>query len=105
MSGWMRFNRAHINYAEKIRIINSQGGKCAHCGHVFYPKIRYGKKVRFVNELTGEITDYYNLLDAEFHHIIPLSKGGTEHLSNVEACCSDCHAKLTKKLYYAKTRV
>jgi predicted HNH restriction endonuclease len=28
----------------------------------------------------------------EVHHIVPLARGGTNHMSNLSSLCSDCHA-------------
>lgn len=34
----------------------------------------------------------------EIHHIVPRSRGGTEHPANLRTLCSDCHRKYTKEL-------
>ena len=34
----------------------------------------------------------------EAHHIIPRSRGGTEHPSNLRTVCSECHRKYTNEL-------
>ena len=38
-----------------------------------------------------------NLLDASFEidHIVPLYKNGTNHISNLQALCRNCHGKKT----------
>jgi len=39
----------------------------------------------------GNCGSGYNL---HVHHIVPLSKGGTNNLSNLRTLCSSCHGKL-----------
>ena len=39
----------------------------------------------------GNCESSYNL---HVHHIVPLSKGGTNNLSNLQTLCQDCHKKI-----------
>lgn len=37
-----------------------------------------------------------NVNTFEFHHIIALSKGGTDEIDNLILVCSNCHSKIEK---------
>ena len=52
------------------------GGRCTECGI----------------EVKGRRVPY------EIHHIVPRSRGGTEHPANLRTLCSKCHMKYTKEL-------
>lgn len=52
------------------------GGRCTECGI----------------EVKGRRVPY------EIHHIVPRSRGGTEHPANLRTLCSVCHRKYTKEL-------
>lgn len=63
-------NKRVVSESKKKYIASSQGWKCAGCG---------------------------NVLDATFEvdHKIPLYKGGTNQVDNLEALCRNCHGKKT----------
>jgi len=52
------------------------GGRCTECGI----------------EVKGRRVPY------EIHHIVPRSRGGTEHPANLRTLCSKCHLRYTKEL-------
>lgn len=61
----------------KRAVIARDRGICANCG----------------KNLVGELEDPYH-----FDHIVPLSKAGTNDLSNLQLLCSDCNLKKSNNL-------
>jgi len=59
------------------------GGRCTDCGIDVK-----GRRVPF-----------------EIHHIVPRSRGGTEHPANLRTLCSKCHRKYTNELLEENARV
>lgn len=62
--------RKIFTHDEKIFILDKSDSRCSHCG----------KKLKIGDNFTVE-------------HVIPISKGGTNHPSNIVALCNECNAK------------
>lgn len=41
-----------------------------------------------------------SMTDLHVHHIVPLSKGGTNQLSNLRTICKECHKKIHPHMNY-----
>ena len=74
--------RHEICQARRLQVLTRQQGKCADCGD------ELGK--------------------AEIDHLVPLCKGGSDDLGNLQALCSQCHGAKSKgegvSLGYLKSR-
>lgn len=59
---------------QKLRrfVLNRDGFRCHVCGQIF-------DEAELVND-----------------HVVPLSEGGADHVSNMAPCCIDCHTKKTE---------
>lgn len=60
-------HRHAVRKGMKRQVYNRQGGKCSMCG------------------------DKINYLNITVDHVIPISKGGTNTLDNMEAMCYTCN--------------
>ncbi|KKK96332.1 hypothetical protein LCGC14_2663850, partial [marine sediment metagenome] len=58
----------------KQQVFERDGYKCKECGAVLEPSL------------------------AEIHHILPISKGGTNELSNLTTLCRNCNYSITDKI-------
>ena len=66
-------------------------------------KKRYGTKLRKIrnafvkNHPVCELCERKNILTPaeEVHHVIPLSKGGSNDEENLMALCKSCHSRIT----------
>lgn len=63
-------HRVWLSYVEKREILQKSKGRCAHCGK----KIEVGKDATF-----------------SLDHVIPLSKGGTNDITNLVGLCDECN--------------
>lgn len=86
-----------FNIHRRLRVFAEKGLKCAYCGklgvHLITsrePKNKYG----------GVHTDVYTKLMElmTIDHTIPISRGGTDDINNLEPCCQTCNSRKSDKL-------
>lgn len=51
----------------------------------------------------GGICHYDGAIATTVDHLIPKSKGGTDHMENLVACCQPCNARKGAKLLLRET--
>lgn len=66
--------RRNASKAVRHRVLQRDGGRCRYCGH------------------------HAHTVD----HIIPASKGGTNHVPNLVAACGDCNNRRGSSLYFER---
>jgi hypothetical protein len=65
--------RKALDFATKYAAMRKSGGVCPYCGVKLQFEYEYGQRVAF-------------------DHIIPISRGGADDISNLIACCFPCNA-------------
>lgn len=79
--------------SNRLRLFKTKGIKCVNCGlegQWFY-KCRQENDVNYHLELFVEKNG--KLLKMTKDHILPSSKGGADHLSNMQVMCEECNGK------------
>ena len=80
---------AEINVRADIPIRTDIGEQLTLAGRKKFRKTLYGNQEGFCIGCKN----HYNLKDLEVDHIIPRSKGGTDHKHNLQLLCGNCNRK------------
>lgn len=91
----LNLNEIHSTYAEhrRLRVFHNKGCVCVQCG------VEGTQLIKAVDHSGGihidVYTDGFRLMTID--HILPKSKGGLDHLDNLQPMCTNCNSKKGNK--------
>ena len=90
--------RKHIKRIEKKTIIDRQNNICPFCNKFLIVGVfRDGPILSLRTMRTRHGTFLTYIHDYEFHHVVPISQGGVDDISNIQAVHTNCHLKIHGK--------